>query len=138
MDGLFQLFCVNVRFESESNLRARFGMRNIPAFCFAPGFAKTLGGSVVGMDLYRKLIFRKQKFQQQREPLRITRRGADQRATKFLAQVGKRAVCQRTVFYSGVISREPGFANFFAEFVIRVDRRKVERAPRAWVEGGRE
>src|SRR5205807_8032526 len=53
------------RFQTQRDLRPWFGVNHIPAFRFSPRFPDAAGCFIIGMDLHRKLLVRKQKLQQQ-------------------------------------------------------------------------
>ena len=88
------------------------------------------------MNLDREFFLGKQKLQQQRKALRVARGRAHEFGAEFFAQVGQRSFRQRPVRDHAVVAGEPGFSDAFVEFVIGIDRRKIERAPGARVEGG--
>src|SRR5208282_2464067 len=112
-------------------------MGHVPAFGFAPGLAEALSGGVVGVHLDREFFLGKQKLQKQRKALWVARGGAYEFRAEFFAQVSERSFRQWTVCDHAVVAGEPGFADSFVEFVIWINRGKVERAPRARVESGR-
>ena len=137
LDALRELSHGNAGLQAQGNLRSGLGMRHIPAFGFAPGLAEALRDCVVGMYLDRKLFLRKQKLQKQRKTLRIASGRAHQFRAEFLAEICQRPFRQRSVRDHAVVAGEPGFPDSFVEFVIGIDGGKIERAPRARVEGGR-
>src|SRR5208337_78153 len=81
------------------------------------------------MNLYRKLLVREQKLQQQRKPSRISRRLAHQFPLVLLAQLRERFSRERPVRHFTLVPAQPGLADLFLELVIGIDRRQIERAP---------
>src|SRR5580700_7985668 len=136
VDGLRELLARDPRLQAERNLRSGPGVGNVPTFSLTPRLAEALRGLVVGMNLHRKFFLGKQELQQQWKAPRITRGRAHEFVAKFLAQIGERALRQRTICDHAVVASQPGFSDAFVEFVIGVDGRKVHCAPRAGVEGG--
>src|ERR1022692_4327656 len=96
---------------------------------------QALSGGVVGVHLDRELFLGKQKLQKQWKAPSVGRGGAHEFGAEFFAQDSERSFRQRTICNQAVVAGEPGFADSFVEFVIWIDRRKVECAPRARVEG---
>src|ERR1700733_12266242 len=69
---LFQLNDGYAGSQSQSHLCTRLCVRHIPALSFSPGLFYATGLFIIGMNLYGKLLMRKQKLQQQGKPLSIT------------------------------------------------------------------
>src|SRR5260370_32155721 len=89
------------------------------------------------MYLDRKFLLGKQKLQEQREALWVAGGCSCEFGTEFFAQVCQRTFRQRTVHDQAVVAGEPAFSDSFFEFVFWIDRRMIQLAPRARVEGGR-
>src|ERR1051326_4330465 len=54
--------------QSQSNLRAGLGRQDVPALGFAAGLAEAPRTFIVGMNLHRELLPRKQELDEQRKP----------------------------------------------------------------------
>src|SRR5580765_7158545 len=121
MDRFFQLRGGNARFEPKPNLRARLGVRHVPALGLAPRLTDPLGLGVIRMHLNRKLFVGKEKLEQQGEPLRISGGIADKIALKLLAQLREGLALQRSICYFAIVARQPGFSDLLLEPVVRVD-----------------
>ena len=135
-DGLLEGAGGDPRFEPHRYLRSRLGRGHIPALGLSPGLPRSLRLHIIGMHLHRELLVREQKLQQQRKPVGIASRFAHQGPAAFLAQLGKRHARQRSVRHLAVVPRKPGFPDLFVKLVIRINGRKVGRAPRTWIERG--
>ena len=133
----FQLSRRDARFQSQRNLRAGLGMRHVPAFRLAPGLAYAKRLLVVRMNLYGELFVREEKLDQQRKTPGVARCVAHQLALIFLAQLRQGLPGKRSVRHLAIVARQPSLADFLFKPVIRIDGRKIMRAPRPRVKPGK-
>ena len=136
LDGLPELPHGDAGLQTERDLRSGLSVGDVPALSFAPRIAEPLRRGVVGVNLHREFFLGKQELHQQRKALRVARGRTHQVGAEFLAQVCQRSFRQRPVRDHAVVAGQPGFSDALVEFVIGVDRGKIECAPGARVEGG--
>ena len=121
-------------FQSQCDLRSGLSMRHVPAFRLAPRLVHAAGLLVIGMNLHREFLVRKEKLQQQRKAPRIAGSVPYDLTLVFLAKVSQSPPAMRSIRYFAIVSGKPSLANFFLEFMIGIYRRQIICTPRAGIE----
>src|SRR5579872_1842572 len=112
-------------------------MRHIPALRLSPRLPHAQSLTIVRMHLDRKFFMGEQKFQQQRKALWVSRSFSHQLALMLLAQLRQRLPHKRPVRYLAVVSAQPGLADLFRKFMVRINWRQIQRSPWSGIKTGK-